>query len=36
MVSSVKREGMCGASYIFAAVGAIESRLMIKMNKSMN
>lgn len=26
----------CGASYIFAAIGAIESRLMIKLNKTLN
>lgn len=25
----------CGASYIFAATGAIESRLMIKLNKTL-
>jgi hypothetical protein len=28
--------GKCGASYIFAAVGAIESRIMIKLNKTVN
>ena len=33
-VSGVKRMGKCGASYIFAAVGAIESRIMIKLNKT--
>jgi C1A family cysteine protease len=35
-VSPVKRMGKCGASYIFAAVGAIESRIMIKLNKTVN
>ena len=28
--------GRCGASYIFAAVGAMESRIMIKLNKTVN
>ena len=28
--------GKCGASYIFAVVGAIESSIMIKLNKTVN
>ena len=28
--------GRCGVSYIFAAVGAIESSIMIKLNKTVN
>jgi C1A family cysteine protease len=35
-VTPVKREGQCGASYIFASLSAIESRLMIKMNKTLS
>jgi C1A family cysteine protease len=35
-VTPVKREGKCGASYIFAALGAIESRLMIKVNRTLS
>ena len=35
-VSPVKRMGKCGASYIFSAVGAMESRMMIKLNKTVN
>jgi C1A family cysteine protease len=36
MVSPIKNERNCGASYIFASVGAIESRLSIKVNKTLN
>ena len=35
-VSPVKRMGKCRASYIFSAVGAMESRMMIKLNKTVN
>ena len=35
MVGEVKNQLGCGSSYIFAAVGALESRLMIRSNQTL-